>query len=282
MLSFILVQASHGSLSAMSISSNQAAEVSEFNYWEQVGISDSQMLEMCESAKALFHNMGIMLTFQMDEMGPKLDDIANFQTSTTGPRLNEIQVFQTDTMDPKLDIVVGFVERAFMPGARKAGCDGVDQNNDDVADDCMEDEHPPEIVVPQLLPIDYESHHNDALRLKQALRSMGQVRHFFRSALRVEDDCARPEHLSLDIELLGGSCEETEVEVTPIHKQGMTTCSEEHELLGLPMKFLLELDDGVPQVTCGFGDDRDGTFITNRKFLFVPEDSDIDTLACQH
>lgn len=100
----------------------KVAEFSDFEYGEEVGLSDSQETEIYENTLVLYENMDTMYT----------------QILATKDTADDIEVFLTDTVDPKLDTILDFLVREFLDGIKNSGCDGIDQDNDDVADNCEE------------------------------------------------------------------------------------------------------------------------------------------------
>jgi hypothetical protein len=89
----------------------QIADSSEFNYGEAGTNSPFQDTETYEAVQCLFPNM-------------------------------------ITTYDKLLDIEENIIDHTYVNGAKFAGCDGWNQDEDNEADNCEEDDYPPEIVLP--------------------------------------------------------------------------------------------------------------------------------------
>jgi hypothetical protein len=149
----------------------------------------------------------------------------------------------------------------FTPGVKFAGCDGVDQDTEEddpngfgprrykVVDECEEDNYPPELVLLERLPVVNVDNDVDVFRLERSFSKKEEAISYLESATQVIDDCSRPELLTRKVELVRLACSDSEFKVTPIQEQ----CADSGNLLeGTPMSFLLDVDEDVPVVSCGF------------------------------
>lgn len=74
------------------------------------------------------------------------------------------------------------------------------------------DNHPPELVLPSNAFITIEN----VIVHDKIFKDSSEAATFLRSNLRVVDDCAPDVDLSVDVTYIGGVCEESTFEVTPI------------------------------------------------------------------
>jgi hypothetical protein len=194
---------------------NQIEDVSTFLQAELVGTSDFQEQEISENTKVQFENS--MLIFE---------------------RSGEI----LDLVDVKTD-----------PLAKFAGCDGIDQEftqNSDTneADNCEEDKFPPELLLLSPLPI-VDPPSKDFFRLEKTFSKEAEAIAYLKSVTQVIDDCSRPSLLSSEVELVGGSCIDTEFEITPKQEQCEGV---DFFLRGSTTKVILDVDEEAPLASCGF------------------------------
>jgi hypothetical protein len=139
------------------------------------------------------------------------------------------------------------------PLAKFAGCDGIDQGFDknsdtNEADNCQEDKYPPELTLLSPLPI-VDPISKDFFRLEKTFSNRTEAIAYLKSVTQVIDDCSRPNLLSSAVELVGGSCIDTEFKITPKQEQ----CEGVDIFLrGITTKVILDVDEEAPLVSCGF------------------------------
>jgi hypothetical protein len=192
-------------------------------YDEMVGTSDVQDQAVVLDTGVIFENM--VKIYQRD-----------FKILTT---VNEIKKL---VAPPKYDAAAKF-----------AGCDGIDQDfdedsEDNEADNCEEDNFPPEIVL--LDPFPVVDPVSGVFRLEKTF-SQDEAMAYLKSATQVIDDCSRPELLSSEIKLVGGSCLDTEFEITPIQEKCPNSALPSF-LRGGATRVILDVDDEAPLASCGF------------------------------
>jgi hypothetical protein len=151
----------------------------------------------------------------------------------------------------------------FTPGVKFAGCDGVDQDTKEdapngfgprrygVVDECEEDTYPPEIVLHESLPVKLDCMSADAVCLDKLFRNQTKAIAYMKATIGVTDDCTPHDMLDTEISFVGvGSlCGENEFKVTPISK---AVCDAGFAIEGTPKTFIVDIDAGNPQVSCGF------------------------------
>jgi hypothetical protein len=153
----------------------------------------------------------------------------------------------------------------FTPGVKFAGCDGVDQDTDPdyfgpsrygVIDECEEDTYPPEIVLPESLPVKLDCMSADAVCVDKLFRNQPEAIAYLKATIGVTDDCTPQEMLDTEVSLVGDGvgdgllCGEKKFKVTPISKDICEPDSDDIE--GISKTFIVEIDADKPQVTCGF------------------------------
>jgi hypothetical protein len=194
---------------------------------------------------------------------------------------NEIEA-RADSSDAALEVVdgttlaiLGILDIALEPLAKNAGCDGLDQDHDDHADNCSEDLFPPEIA---LLPSSGADRHERTgtgeFRFPSKIfKSNEEAVRYLDSATKVTDDCAPSAQLAKAIELVGGTCQDTKFRVTPQHNCKDSLSKDAYDTKsGTAQDFLLNVDDTAPKVTCRF-DNAVGMSLTDGdKTLFIEED----------
>jgi hypothetical protein len=167
----------------------------------------------------------------------------------------EIKV-TTDTIKGTTDEIKELVTPPkYDTAAKYAGCDGIDQDfvegsATNMADNCEEDNYPPELVLLERLPVVSVDPDADVFRLEMSFSKIDEAISYLESATQVVDDCSRPELLTRNVELVRLSCSDSEFKVTPIQEQCAGT---DKFLAGTPVSVLLDVDQDVPVVTCGFG-----------------------------
>jgi hypothetical protein len=114
------------------------------------------------------------------------------------------------------------------------GCDGIDQNCDEVTDECEEDQVPPTIRLTKSPP-------------KTPFKLVEEARSFLDQYIQVSDDCAAK--LDVDIALANGpDCTECEFLVTATDER----CVSFGGAANSTMSFVLRVDSTGPAIRCGF------------------------------
>lgn len=164
----------------------------------------------------------------------------------------------------------------FLQGTKFAGCDGVDQDDDDIADDCHEDSYPPHLELPDFFQRTPDCKVADAICLDKYFKGSDDAIAYLKTII-VADDCASPAFLFSEVVELDGLCDESSFKVTPFHRQDtFVPLCKEYELSGEPVTFVVGVDNLPPVVTCGFKPaeaDLETRVQVEGKFLFIPQNS---------
>lgn len=203
------------------------------------------LFEVYENVMVLFQNMEIMnsgVNQIKDQNTANVDLIRDFNEEIGEHIISEIE--------NKIDNVCGVEQgarrlKATSPSqAKNAACDGIDQNNDGIPDNCAEDHFPPYVVS----SLDNAFTGDDGITRTRG-RTFGGVKDavdFLRNNVNVEDDCAAQDALALNLTAIEVSECSADVLATPVH-----WCQEE-AMLGKEQKFHVPVDAAAPVVTCGF------------------------------
>jgi hypothetical protein len=213
---------------------------------------------------------------------------AGFETVTAGlDVVDKSMKTYHDNVIGRFDGVTGRfdgIEATLLPPSynilgKFAGCDGIDQNDNSISDECAEDRFPPSIFLPDHLPLVIPCLHKPALCLDKYFKSEDDAKEFLESVLQVTDDCATTEDLSLSIEVVDGSmCEDTTFAVTPKQEckdpAGIfgRTAEGQFPLLGKSLEFVIGVDATAPEINCGFAG-------TDGKVLRILEDNSSNLAA---
>jgi hypothetical protein len=192
----------------------KVAEIYQFIFDEEVGLSDFAENEIYEATAVLYDNMQT----QMDQ----------------------------------ITRIVNYVKPKGSSSDQKyAGCDGLDQNLENGADDCEEDEYPPELVLSSGAEIATDcSAEEDVVCFAGMMSSLESAEAYLKSVVDVVDDCTPFDMLESEIEYLGGNCSEALWRVTA---QSLELCHPDDPIiLGETKKFRLGLDSSKPVPKCSF------------------------------
>ena len=134
--------------------------------------------------------------------------------------------------------------------AKFAGCDGLDQDQDGISDNCEEDFTPPELVIPSGMGL-VRSGKTEANQIvsNQVFKSDEDATSHLKTILGVSDDCAPASSLELDLTIVDDSSKDSctsTVRAKPVHMcDGFATA-------GTERSFDVHVDTTPPVVTCGF------------------------------
>jgi hypothetical protein len=161
---------------------------------------------------------------------------------------NNVAALQTTA-----DIILNELQPEYLVGVKNNGCDGIDQDGNDVADNCEEDQFPPSLVHRDGLAISSTCLVTSAdYCLEPTFKTLEDAKKHLHTHVKVEDDCAAPDDLVTDIVTgdLQQLCQEI-ITMTPVHKhpQG-STCGDSSK--GKPEMFAVKVDNSAPVITCGF------------------------------
>ena len=231
----------------------QVHSASEFNYGETVGLSDYQENEIYENVAVIYDNMVTTYALLSTVQG----ELAGIQETTaeTLTIVTEVNKTATDTLEI-LDMVQN-------PNAKFAGCDGWDQDQDDVADECDEDNFPPEILFNLgggVRSIEETPAGQIKVSSDKIFASISEAKGFVSGMTTVTDDCAPTAALHKTIDYIGGTCDSSEFVAIPTHIcQDSFTDGTATEKVGEGVVFLLNVDDKAPAVSCSVGENKDKT-----------------------
>jgi hypothetical protein len=153
---------------------------------------------------------------------------------------------------------------AFLPGVRNYGCDGIDQNNDNTADECDEDTFAPELILPHSSGFIVDASDNFVLSHK-VFSSSAEAESLLKAVVGVKDDCANETSLAIAISIASVEvCSET-FTLTPRHVN-RSPCA---DMDGQPHNFVMKIDPAPPRVTCSFSFASE----QNDEYLFLEEES---------
>ena len=93
------------------------------------------------------------------------------------------------------------------------GCDGIDNNCNELVDECAEDEIPPRITFKGGLAVDAIDDGDVTFISNPAFRTIEDAAAYLRSIVEAEDDCASGLQLEVIPPITGVQCESTEFEV---------------------------------------------------------------------
>jgi hypothetical protein len=239
----------------------QLAIVANQIYGELVDWDEFTKNELANNGKVLYDNMNKMLG--VEKATKSVVDVIEVTTGEIKDTTDEIKV-TTDVIKGTTDeikVTTDEIKELVTPpkyntAAKNAGCDGIDQDfvvdsPTNMADNCEEDNYPPELVLLERLPVvNVDDPDADVFRLEKSFSNKDEAISYLESTTQVIDDCSRPELLTRNVELVGGlSCSDSEFKVTPIQEQ----CADSGNFLaGKHVTFLLDVDEDAPVVSCGF------------------------------
>jgi hypothetical protein len=241
----------------------QILDISEFTYGEEAEGDNVGAIKTSERVYAIHNNMDLTGTWMRGRfisLGIYLDTIEDRMLRQLLPSRASSRASKAETSrrlaeaskDVNFTIIFG------------GGCDDLDQDGDNVTDNCEEDLYPPGLSFPACLdrkiicPVD--------LCLNEYFQSRDEAELFIKGVVDGIDDCAGPEDIRKDFQQYG-ECGETKFEVTPVQTFPNSSSCHGTEVTGDPMVVMVGLDEIAPNVTCGFSSSLDG------KNLFVQEGS---------
>lgn len=142
---------------------------------------------------------------------------------------------------------------------QNAGCDGQDQDQDGVIDNCEEDQYPPEVVLRSTMEVVDDGHVKAVVG--KVFQSTEEATDALRGALSVVDDCAPAANLALNLTLKETKECHATVSAAPIH-----WCNSLANV-GVNNLFSFQVDSQPPRVSCGFESSKAG----NNKILHLEE-----------
>ena len=148
-----------------------------------------------------------------------------------------------------------------------AGCDGVDQDNDGIVDDCSEDKTPPSISIHGVPVFSHPSHPNVPFLESLPFSTVDKAKIFLQDNLLISDDCATD--LNIDISTPVASCDETRFDV----KVTDPRCGEINAHQTTSRSYLLRVDRHPPTVFAGFHPASRPLFYDAKKNILVVEES---------
>jgi hypothetical protein len=256
----------------------QILDFSEFQYGEDAESGNQEPIQTYERVDAIYKNMDLTGKWMRERfitMGNYLDTIedrllrqllpsrpsSTRSTSETSRRLAGASTTFTTSNNVTFNKTYG------------GGCDNLDQDRDNVTDNCVEDQYPPSLSFPELLERNVVCSEN--LCLNEYFQSQDEAEAFIEAVLHGTDDCAGPEDVRMDFQQ-SGECGETKFEVTPVQIFPDTSDCHGTELPGDSMVVKVGLDEGAPDVTCGFLTDPSESSISSSadgKTLHIQEGS---------
>ena len=148
-----------------------------------------------------------------------------------------------------------------------AGCDGVDQDNNGIIDDCSEDKTPPSISIQSVPIYDKPGFPDVPFLRKEFFSTVDEAKSFLKQNLLVTDDCSND--LNIDISTPEASCDLTMFDV----KVTDPRCGEANPYQTVSKKFLLRVDNQTPKVSVGFHPTSRTLFYDTKKNILVVEES---------
>jgi hypothetical protein len=250
----------------------QILDISEFTYGEKAAGDDRGPLQTAERIDAIYNNMdltGQWMRARFISLGNYLDTIEDRllrQLLPSRPSSKTIDVVisrrlaETSKIFP-FNITYG------------GGCDDLDQDQNNVTDNCEEDQYPPTLSYSESLERKVVC--PEKLCLNEYFQSQDDAQLFIEAVLHGIDDCAGPEDVRMDFQQ-SGECGETKFIVTPVQIFPNTSDCHGTKLPGESMGVMVGLDEVAPTVTCGFLPDPSETSLSSSidgKTLHIQEGS---------
>jgi hypothetical protein len=166
--------------------------------------------------------------------------------------LDDIDLAISDVNSTVLQVGASIIDKLtfeYSSGKRFAGCDGIDQDLDETADNCAEDLYPPSLVMSDELKVLCTSIENEGeFCLENSFTSASLVKSFLTQQMQVEDDCAHQDNVTISFSNSSvlESCRANLV-ATPVH-----SCDDENLFEGPSAVFHAKVDGQAPKLSCGF------------------------------
>jgi hypothetical protein len=246
----------------------QILDISEFTYGEMAAGDDRGPLQTAERVDAIYNNMdltGIWMRGRFISLANYLDTMEDRLLRQLLPSRASSRAKEGETSRRLQEQFLKSVNFTIVYGG---GCDGNDQDGDNVTDNCEEDLYPPGLSFPASLdrkiicPVD--------LCLNEYFQTEDEARLFIKGVIDGTDDCAVFEYIKKDL-VRRGECGETEFVVTPVQFFPESSSCSNVTLEGEPMTVMVGLDETGPIVTCGFS--QDASKSVDGETLFIEEDS---------
>jgi hypothetical protein len=256
----------------------QILDVSEFQYGEDAEIGNKEPKQTHERVEAIYDNMGatgVWLRERFTSMGNYLDTIEDRLLRQLLPSRPSSTRTTSETLRRLAGASATFTtsNNVTFNKTYGGGCDDLDQDRDNVTDNCVEDQYPPSLSYPESL--ERKIICSETLCLNEYFQSQDDAKAFIEAVLHAIDDCAGPEDVRMDFQQ-SGECGETQFEVTPVQIFPDTSDCHGTELPGDSMVVMVGLDEGTPDVTCGFLPDLSESSISSSadgKTLHIQEGS---------
>lgn len=192
--------------------------------------------------------------------------IENTETTITELVDESTQDIRDDLEAARSDIV-DLLNATLVATNRFAGCNGRDEDYDQIADNCEEDLFPPEVVL-RFSSETMNAGDDDVVTVSGlTFSSDEEAIAYIRDVVSVVDDCAPAEALVLEVELqneAANACGPKTFTATAVHP---TECGMK---IGSSLVFALDVDEVIPTIMCGF----DGSSFSNRDLLVIEESND--------
>jgi hypothetical protein len=239
----------------------QILDISEFTYGEKAAGDDRGPLQTAERVDAIYNNMDLTGQWMRD----RFISLGNYLDTIEDRLLRQLLPSRPSSSSR---VSRGETSRRLAETSRNVtfnityggGCDDLDQDRDNVTDNCEEDQFPPSLSYPESLERKIICSEN--LCLNEYFQSQDDAKLFIEAVLHGIDDCAGPEDVRMDFQQ-SGECGETKFEVTPVQIFPNTSDCHGTELPGDSMVVKVGLDEETPDVTCGFLPDPSETSISS-------------------
>jgi hypothetical protein len=237
------------------------AAISGQAYAEVAELGNVEPWEIYENTNVIFKNMETTINTAVSRFDTADTNVASLQTTA----VNRFDTVDTNVaaLQTTSDLILKELRPIYLEGVKNAGCDGIDQDGDLVADNCEEDEFPPSLfhrdglAISSTCPVAAADY-----CLEPTFKTMEDAKAYLQAFVKVEDDCASPDNLvtdilTTDLQLCGGI-----ITMTPVHKHPLSSSCYPHNSFafdnvqasfkGKPETFAVKVDGSAPVITCGF------------------------------
>jgi len=205
--------------------------------------------------KALLLNLSLLATTPFKAVADLEGAVNNIEVTIEDIQVTATTVSQTvGAIEDKIDAFgKPFIGARLLRSGedvvfRGDGCDGVDNNNNDMVDECAEDTSPPVVTVDGTIPDSFES--------------VTEANEWFHANLLGTDDCA----VDVDLQFVSNF---TQVEDTNQYVITVKAVDCRCESIGegafesSERTFTITIDGDAPVVTCGFDKEQDPLYINS-------------------